>query len=79
MAIGEPEAVEIMEDRADLQRARLLQSILPSPRLLKGVSELPLLSHWCHFHQAVGLADAGRDGHPEVGDFLPDTGLPRRM
>lgn len=25
------------------------------------------------------MADAGRDGLPEVGDFLPDTGLPRRM
>ncbi|MBC7282395.1 MaoC family dehydratase N-terminal domain-containing protein [Hoeflea sp.] len=77
-AIGQ-DAVQVLEDRADLQRARLLQSILPVPRSLGDTSELPLLSHWCQFHQAVVLADVGRDGHPSVGDFIPDTGLPRRM
>lgn len=79
MSIGKPEAVEVTEDRADLQRARLLQSILPSPRSLEDVTELPLLSHWSQFHQTSGLADTGRDGHPKVGSFLPDAGLPRRM
>lgn len=73
------DAVQALEDRADLQRAQLLQSILPLPRSLEGATELPLLSHWCQFHQAVTLADVGRDGHPRVGDFLPHTGLPRRM
>ncbi|MBU4530323.1 MAG: MaoC family dehydratase N-terminal domain-containing protein [Hoeflea sp.] len=72
-------AVQVLEDRADLQRARLLQSILPVPRPLEDGSELPFLSHWCQFHQAVALADVGPDGHPKVGDFIPDTGLPRRM
>jgi len=79
LSIAKPEAVEIREDRADLQKAQLLQSILPSPRSLKGVTELPLLSHWCQFHQTSGLAETGSDGHPKVGSFLPDTGLPRRM
>lgn len=79
MTLIRQDAVQILEDRADLQRARLLQFILPVPRTLRGTSELPLLSHWCQFHEAVVLADVGRDGHPKVGDFIPDTGLPRRM
>lgn len=79
MAMGGPEAVEVMEDRADLQKARMLQSIMPAPRSLEEDSELPSLSHWCHFHQAVALADVGGDGHSKLRDFIPETGLPRRM
>jgi 3-methylfumaryl-CoA hydratase len=79
MTVAGDQAVQILEDRADLERARLLQSVLPAPRSLEGGAELPSLSHWCQFHQAVPLADVGRDGHPRVGDFIPDTGLPRRM
>lgn len=79
MTMTGQKAVEILEDRADLQRAQLLQSILPVPRSFEGAPELPLLSHWCQFHQAVALVDVGPDGHPKVGDFLPDTGMPRRM
>jgi len=27
----------------------------------------------------VGPGDLGRDGHPKLGGFIPDLGLPRRM
>ena len=35
--------------------------------------------HWLYFLEARAASDLGRDGHPRVGGFLPQTGLPRRM
>ena len=35
--------------------------------------------HWLYFLEATRASALGRDGHPRVGEFLPDTGLPRRM
>jgi 3-methylfumaryl-CoA hydratase len=40
---------------------------------------LPPLRHWLHFLPVDPLSEAGSDGHARTGDFLPDTGLPRRM
>ncbi|MBC6441907.1 MAG: acyl dehydratase [Rhodobacteraceae bacterium] len=40
---------------------------------------LPPFWHYAYFWEAVPQADLGRDGHPQVGDFIPDTGFPRRM
>lgn len=40
---------------------------------------LPPLRHWLYFLPLDPLATAGPDGHARTGDFLPDTGLPRRM
>lgn len=40
---------------------------------------LPPLRHWLHFLPVDPLSEAGPDGHAKTGDFLPDTGLPRRM
>jgi 3-methylfumaryl-CoA hydratase len=35
--------------------------------------------HWLYFLEATPASDLGPEGHPKVGKFLPDTGLPRRM
>lgn len=40
---------------------------------------LPPLRHWLHFLPLDKLSEAGSDGHAKTGDFIPDTGLPRRM
>lgn len=45
---------------------------------LSAQSDLPGL-HWCLFPEIYPPSNLGRDGHPRVGLFLPDLGLPRRM
>jgi len=40
---------------------------------------LPPLCHWLYFLPLDPLSEAGSDGHARTGEFLPDTGLPRRM
>ena len=40
---------------------------------------LPPLWHWLHFLQIFRLDEAGYDGHPALGGFLPPVPLPRRM
>ena len=40
---------------------------------------LPPLWHWLHFLSVSPLREAGADGHPGRGGFLPPVRLPRRM
>lgn len=40
---------------------------------------LPPLWHWLHFLPISPLREAGPDGHPARGGFLPPVPLPRRM
>ncbi len=42
-------------------------------------SALPPLWHWLHFLPISPLREAGPDGHPARGGFLPPVPLPRRM
>lgn len=42
-------------------------------------SALPPLWHWLHFLPISPLKEAGPDGHPARGGFLPPVPLPRRM
>jgi 3-methylfumaryl-CoA hydratase len=39
----------------------------------------PLGIHWCLSPDMVTADLLGGDGHPRLGKFLPDVGLPRRM
>ena len=41
--------------------------------------EAPILIHLCLAQPAVSMSGLGRDGHPELGSFLPPVPLPRRM
>lgn len=51
---------------------------LPGPPPQEG-SDLPPFFHQVYFCQALPPGKLGRDGHPALGDFMPDLGLPRRM
>jgi 3-methylfumaryl-CoA hydratase len=42
-------------------------------------TDLPPLWHWLHFLPISPLNEAGPDGHPARGGFLPPVPLPRRM
>ena len=41
--------------------------------------EVPLGLFWCLCPDAVPASDIGGDGHPKLGNFLPDIGYDRRM
>lgn len=64
----------------DPARAQTLHATLglngPAP-----VAGDPLAHFWhqIYFWNAQKLEKLGRDGHPAIGDFIPDFGLPRRM
>jgi 3-methylfumaryl-CoA hydratase len=40
---------------------------------------VPPLWHWLYFLPIAPMSEAGPDGHPKRGDFLPPVPLPRRM
>lgn len=41
--------------------------------------KVPPLWHWLYFLPVSPLSEAGTDGHPKRGGFLPPVPLPRRM
>jgi 3-methylfumaryl-CoA hydratase len=49
-----------------------------SPHLF-ATGAAPLGIHWCLSPDIVNPDQLGGDGHPKLGNFLPDVGLPRRM
>lgn len=67
-------------DRLDPARAAALHATLgrdgPPPQ---AGDPLPPFWHYIQFWEPAPPATLGRDGHPKPGDFIPDTGLPRRM
>lgn len=67
-------------DILDLARASAMHATmgLPGPTPLAG-DPLPPFWHYIYFWDAQPPENLGRDGHPAVGGFLPETGLPRRM
>jgi len=64
----------------DPARAQALHATLaqtgPTPK--SGDALLPF-GHQIYFWDAQFPEELGRDGHPAIGDFIPDLGLPRRM
>ena len=66
-------------DILDLNRARAMEAALNrKPRLHPG-DPLPPCWHWLYFWDLAPAGDLGPDGHQAHGEFLPPTGLPRRM
>lgn len=45
----------------------------------EGGNAVPPLWHWLYFLPISPISDAGPDGHPKRGGFLPPVPLPRRM
>ncbi len=71
---------ETVPDRIGLERCRALEATFDraEPALRDG-DPLPPLWHWLYFWTIAPRADLGRDGHPELGGFLPPLGTARRM
>ncbi|MCO8144660.1 acyl dehydratase [Rhodovulum tesquicola] len=71
---------QILRDAMDPVRAAALHATLgldgPPPGHL---AILPPFFHQAYFWDPRPPAELGCDGHPRLGAFLPDLGLPRRM
>ncbi|MDG1939421.1 MAG: acyl dehydratase [Paracoccaceae bacterium] len=67
-------------DMMDPNRAAALHATLSlsGPPPMKGSSLEPFW-HQIYFWDYQPPKNLGRDGHPKLGNFIPDLGLPRRM
>lgn len=70
---------QTLSDVMDPARARALQATLDLPVTIERGSPLPAFFHHIYFWDPQPPGHLGRDGHPAVGGFIPDMGLPRRM
>ncbi|SDZ59267.1 3-methylfumaryl-CoA hydratase [Jannaschia faecimaris] len=75
-AIGRTERAT---DTLDLRQARLMQLTLDQPATLEKGDPLPPFWHYLYFNPQIRASDLGADGHEQLGRFIPDFGLPRRM
>ncbi len=75
-AIGRTERIT---DTLDLRQARLMQLTLDQPATLSKGDPLPPFWHYLYFNPQIKVSDLGPDGHEQLGRFIPDFGLPRRM
>ncbi|MCX7888920.1 MAG: MaoC family dehydratase N-terminal domain-containing protein [Rhodobacteraceae bacterium] len=64
------------EDQILPQRIEQFRATFPG---LLGPGEVPPGFHWTLVPDVAPMDGLGRDGHPRLGLFLPDLGLPRRM
>lgn len=72
-------ATHILADPMDPARARALQATLGIDPTIERGDALPPFFHHAYFWDPQTSDNLGRDGHPAVGGFVPDMGLPRRM
>ncbi len=72
-------ATQSLTDILDPARARALQATLGMKQTIESGSALPPFFHHIYFWDPQPPENLGRDGHPALGGFLPDMGLPRRM
>lgn len=73
------DGVTTLTDVMDPARARALQATLGLRVTADTGAALPPFFHHIYFWDPQPPGALGRDGHPAVGDFMPDVGLPRRM
>ena len=67
-------------DVIQVERCVALQAALDDGSKLLGEGDaLPPLWHWLYFWDIATRSGLGRDGHPELGGFLPPVGPARRM
>ncbi len=71
---------ESRTDRATAAPVAALSATLDrgDPEPVDGTA-VPPLWHWLYFLPSSPLSEAGPDGHPKRGGFLPPVPLPRRM
>ncbi|MGJ8612521.1 MAG: acyl dehydratase, partial [Octadecabacter sp.] len=74
---------QILTDVIDPARARALQVTLGLEPTIESGSAMPPFFHHVYFWDPQPPEALGRDGHPELGSFVPDMGpefgTPRRM
>ncbi len=75
--IGKQETVEETISAEPLRRMRATLDLAPEA-ITEGAG-VPPLWHWAYFLKPVRASELGRDGHAELGDFMPPVPLPRRM
>jgi len=69
----------VASDRVTPGPPTALAATLDRERIYIAGEALPPPWHWLFFLSMGTLADAGPDGHPKRGGFLPPVPLPRRM
>jgi len=69
----------VAEDRVTATQASALAATLNLEVSFHTGDPLPPPWHWLYFLTMEPLSDAGPDGHPKRGGFLPPVPLPRRM
>lgn len=75
-AIGRRERAEAF---IDADKVAALAATLDLESVPGNGDTLPPGWHWMFFNPFVRRSRLGPDGHPARGNFLPETGLPRRM
>ncbi|MEM6823928.1 MAG: MaoC family dehydratase N-terminal domain-containing protein, partial [Pseudomonadota bacterium] len=69
-----------VEDRMDAARAAALWAVLGLSGTPPGTGDaLPPFFHQVYFWDPRPMIGIGPDGHPALGELIPDMGLPRRM
>ncbi len=71
--------MRILDDVMDPARARAMQAMLGQEATIAAGDPLPPFFHQLYFWHALPPDRLGADGHPKLGDLIPDMGLPRRM
>lgn len=70
---------EIREERLSVEPPRALADLFDMEIRFEEGDALPPMWYWLYFLPRAPQSEIGTDGHPKLGKFLPDTGLPRRM
>ncbi|MEL6958932.1 MAG: MaoC family dehydratase N-terminal domain-containing protein [Pseudomonadota bacterium] len=73
------DAAQTLTDVIDPARARALQVTLGQASTIERGDALPAFFHHIYFWDPQPAEVLGPDGHPALGQFVPDLGLPRRM
>ncbi len=68
-----------IKDNLDKSRVDALNATLGVDMGVAQGDPLPPFYQNAFFWEPEPAANLGRDGHPQLGDFIPDHGLPRRM
>lgn len=71
--------IQQFQDQIDPARATAFMSTIGRPRDFAPGDVLPPYAHHLYFWDARPAENLGPDGHPAIGDFIPDLGFPRRM
>ena len=73
---------QVTSDTLSIVQLRQMAALMDDARRMREPMQagaLPAGWHWLYFAPLQIQSRLGRDGHPQLGDFLPPVHLPRRM